>query len=108
MKISFFPLLPFLQTQRVARCTGFVALVALTALALGACKKHEAADARIEDPLVRLVSTQPTGAFVRGFTGVVSARIQSDIGFRVSGKVIVRLVDKGVCVKAGQPLMRLD
>jgi RND family efflux transporter MFP subunit len=44
----------------------------------------------------------------RAFTGVVSARVQSNLGFRVSGKVIERLVDSGQGVREGQPLMRLD
>jgi RND family efflux transporter MFP subunit len=39
---------------------------------------------------------------------VVVARVQSDLGFRVPGKVVQRLVDRGEVVHAGQPLMRLD
>jgi len=38
----------------------------------------------------------------------VAARVQGDLGFRVSGKVLERLVDTGQTVKRGQPLMRLD
>jgi RND family efflux transporter MFP subunit len=34
--------------------------------------------------------------------------VQSDIGFRVSGKVVQRLVDVGQTVHRGQPLMRID
>jgi RND family efflux transporter MFP subunit len=34
--------------------------------------------------------------------------VQSDLGFRVPGKVLVRLVDAGQRVKRGQPLMRID
>jgi RND family efflux transporter MFP subunit len=44
----------------------------------------------------------------RAFTGVVSAHVQSNLGFRVSGKITQRLVDPGQTVKAGQPLMKLD
>lgn len=44
----------------------------------------------------------------RAFTGVVVARVQSDLGFRVQGKILERLVDTGQSVKRGQPLMRLD
>jgi RND family efflux transporter MFP subunit len=44
----------------------------------------------------------------RAFTGVISARIQSNLGFRVGGKIIERLVDTGQSVKLGQPLMKLD
>jgi len=39
---------------------------------------------------------------------VVSARVQSDLGFRVSGKVTRRLVDVGQHVHAGEPLMWID
>jgi len=44
----------------------------------------------------------------RSFTGVVAARVQSDLGFRVPGKVLERLVDAGQTIKRGQPLMRID
>ena len=44
----------------------------------------------------------------RSFTGTVAARVQSDLGFRVSGKVLKRLVDAGQTVKRGQLLMRID
>ncbi|MGX1174854.1 RND family efflux transporter MFP subunit [Pseudomonas sp. R151218B TE3479] len=51
---------------------------------------------------------QGSSVGARSFTGVVAARVQSDLGFRVSGKVLERLVDAGQTVKKGQPLMRLD
>jgi RND family efflux transporter MFP subunit len=44
----------------------------------------------------------------RGFTGIVGARVQSNLGFRVPGKIVERLVDVGQEVNAGQPLMRID
>jgi RND family efflux transporter MFP subunit len=93
--------------------SGFAAVVALTALTLAACTPSEsatgpAADPRTSAQLVRVATVQPAKAATRGFTGVVSARIQSNLGFRVSGKIIERLVDTGQTVKAGQPLMRID
>jgi RND family efflux transporter MFP subunit len=42
------------------------------------------------------------------FTGVVTARVQSDLGFRVPGKITKRFVDAGQAVREGQPLMRID
>ncbi len=42
------------------------------------------------------------------FTGVVRARHESDLSFRVGGKVIARYVDVGSHVKPGQALARLD
>jgi len=44
----------------------------------------------------------------RSFTGFVAARVQSDLGFRVPGKVLERLVDTGQTVRRGQLLMRID
>ena len=40
--------------------------------------------------------------------GVVKARIESDLAFRVGGKIAVRLVDAGSLVHAGEALARLD
>ena len=45
---------------------------------------------------------------ISAFTGVVVARTQSDLGFRVQGKILERLVDTGQTVRQGQPLLRLD
>ncbi len=42
------------------------------------------------------------------YTGTVRARYQSQMGFRVAGKITERLVDTGDLVTAGQPLLRLD
>ncbi|MCQ8277636.1 efflux RND transporter periplasmic adaptor subunit [Acetobacteraceae bacterium KSS8] len=42
------------------------------------------------------------------YTGVVGARVESSLGFRVQGKIVARLVDTGQLVRRGQPLMRLD
>jgi RND family efflux transporter MFP subunit len=44
----------------------------------------------------------------RSFTGIVAARVQSDLGFRVPGKILERLVDSGQTVTRGQALMRID
>src|SRR5581483_11035812 len=40
--------------------------------------------------------------------GVVKARTESDLGFRVAGKIARRLVDSGAQVKKGEPLAELD
>lgn len=42
------------------------------------------------------------------YTGVVRARYESDLAFRVGGKVVSRHVELGERVRAGQPLFRLD
>ena len=44
----------------------------------------------------------------RSAVGEVRPRYESDLGFRVAGKVISRTVDVGVSAKKGDPLARLD
>jgi len=65
-------------------------------------------DPRTQPPLVRIETVENTAPAERSFTGIVAARVQSDLGFRVPGKVLERLVDTGQTVKRGQPLMRID
>lgn len=65
-------------------------------------------DPRVAPPLVRIATVGAAGETGRSFTGVVAARVQSDLGFRVGGKVVARLVDVGQAVRRGQPLMRID
>ncbi len=59
-------------------------------------------------PLVQTAVVQPAASASRSFSGVVAARVQSDLGFRVPGKVLERLVDAGQTVRRGQVLMRID
>lgn len=80
----------------------------LLSLALTACGDTQPSDPRTEAPLVRSVAVTGASAASRSFTGVVVARVQSDLGFRVSGKVLERFVETGQRVKRGQPLMRID
>ncbi len=65
-------------------------------------------DPRQGPQLVQVVAAKPSAGALRAFTGVIAARVQSNLGFRVPGKVIERLVDVGQTVRAGDPLMRLD
>lgn len=83
--------------------------VCLLPFVLTACGESSSArDPRTQPPLVRAATVVSADGASRSFTGVVVARVQSDLGFRVSGKVLERLVDTGQAVKRGQPLMRLD
>ena len=91
----------------VSRSTSAIVLVASALGALAACS-HPPADPRLEAPLVRVAMVQSAQAPEQSFTGVVSARVQTDLGFRVAGKVVERLVDAGQTVRRGQPLMRID
>ncbi|HWW48667.1 MAG TPA: efflux RND transporter periplasmic adaptor subunit [Xanthobacteraceae bacterium] len=57
--------------------------------------------------LVTTVSYQPE-APQRSFVGTIRPRVETDMGFRVGGKVAQRLVEVGDLVTAGQPLATLD
>ena len=84
-------------------------VVALVPFAVAACHNVTASiDPRTQTPLVRVATVETSAHAERSFTGIVAARVQSDLGFRVPGKVQERLVDTGQTVKRGQPLMRID
>nr|WP_207786050.1 efflux RND transporter periplasmic adaptor subunit [Altererythrobacter segetis] len=93
-----------MSTLTFARSAGPLALLASL---LSSCGQADA-DPRTMPPLVRTAQTGAAEAGNREFTGVVGARVQSDLGFRVAGKVVARLVDAGQTVRRGQPLMRID
>ena len=69
---------------------------------------EDGGDPRLKAPIVQTALARQILENRRSFTGIVMARVQSNLGFRVNGKVIERLVDVGEAVKKGQPLMRLD
>jgi len=71
-------------------------------------RQAEAADPRTAIPLVRVVEAVRTKGTERSFTGTVASRVQSNLGFRVPGKIVQRLVDAGQRVRRGQALMRID
>jgi RND family efflux transporter MFP subunit len=86
-----------------------VALLSVLPLVLAACgDATPSTDPRTQPPLVRIAAVESSVESERSFTGIVAARVQSDLGFRVPGKVLERLVDAGQTVKRGQPLMRID
>jgi RND family efflux transporter MFP subunit len=58
--------------------------------------------------LVRSFTVIPAQGGVAEYTGVIHARTESDLGFRVSGKILEKLVKAGDHVNRGEALMRLD
>jgi RND family efflux transporter MFP subunit len=82
-------------------------LVAATALLLSACGNGDKPVEPIRPVLT--VTVAPSAAGTGDvYSGEVRARVETDLAFRVGGKVTARLVDAGSRVKAGQPLARLD
>jgi len=81
------------------------ASLALMAAALAGCNDTVAEKA--EPPRPVLVATVHYAAETpeRSFVGTIRPRIESDLGFRVAGKVAKRLVEVGQTVEVGQPLL---
>lgn len=87
----------------------FLAVVGLLPVALAACSDATSSiDPRTQAPLVRVAQVASGTQAEPSFSGIVAARVQSDLGFRVPGKILERLVDAGQSVKRGQVLMRID
>ncbi|MDH6260437.1 efflux RND transporter periplasmic adaptor subunit [Bradyrhizobium sp. BR13661] len=82
--------------------------VALVATALGGCK-DQVAPVGASAAIVRTAVVQPRDRqSPMTLTGEVQARFRADLSFRVSGRVIARMVDVGAHVNAGQVLALLD
>jgi len=88
--------------------SALVLVVTGFALSLTGCGQKRELDPRTQPELVRVVEISSSSGADPAFTGVVSARVQSNLGFRVPGKITSRLVDTGQFVRAGQPLMTID
>jgi RND family efflux transporter MFP subunit len=83
-------------------------LVLTAALVLTGCQAETAPLAKVERPVqVQRVAFE-NGAAAREFVGVVRARYETDLGFRVSGKIVERGVNVGDRVRVGDVIARLD
>src|SRR6202046_2800692 len=83
-------------------------LLALLAVSLAGCNDSVAEKASPGRPvLVATVHYEPESP-ERSFVGTIRPRIETDMGFRVPGKVAKRLVEVGQTVDIGQPLATLD
>src|SRR5215212_10052688 len=77
-------------------------------LVLAGCEANTAPAAKTERPVqVQRVTFENENA-AREFVGVVRARYETDLGFRVAGKIVARVVNVGDRVRAGDVVARLD
>ena len=83
------------------------AVVAI-ALALTGCDSTSAQHVAPVRPVLVTDAHYEAQVLKRSFVGTVRPRIESDLGFRVAGKVSKRLVEVGALVETGQPLAALD
>ncbi|MBZ9734885.1 efflux RND transporter periplasmic adaptor subunit [Mesorhizobium sp. CA18] len=74
--------------------------------------RSEASNAKPATPETKLVKTIAVapmlGADTRTAVGEIRPRLESDLGFRLSGKLIERIAEIGATVKKGDVLARID
>src|SRR6476646_10734458 len=83
-------------------------LVAALAITLGACNELAAEKVAPSRPVLVATVHYEAESPERSFVGTIRPRIETDMGFRVPGKVAKRLVEVGQTVDIGQPLATLD
>ncbi len=83
-----------------------ILLIAVAVTAAG-CAKHEPPPAAAR-PVMLAQVVPGSGAETAVFAGEVKPRYESDLAFRIPGKIVIRAVDAGARVSKGQVLARLD
>jgi RND family efflux transporter MFP subunit len=84
------------------------ASLALLAVSLGGCNDTVAEKLTLPRPVLVATVHYEAESPERSFVGTIKPRIETDMGFRVPGKVAKRLVEVGQTVDVGQPLATLD
>src|SRR5580658_1036846 len=82
--------------------------LAAVAVALAGCNDQVAQKPVESRPVLVATVHYEAQSPERSFVGTIRPRIETDMGFRVPGKVAKRLVEVGQTVDVGQPLATLD
>src|SRR5256714_12632180 len=83
-------------------------VLAMLAIALAGCNELAAEKVVPSRPVLVATVHYEAESAERSFVGTIKPRIETDMGFRVPGKVAKRLVEVGQTVDIGQPLATLD
>ena len=98
-------------SRHVPRLRTMGAILAVIALAPALAACNDAATSATAPPVrpvqVQRVTFAPANEN-REFPGVVRARYETDLGFRVAGKMVARLVNAGDQIRVGDVVARLD
>jgi RND family efflux transporter MFP subunit len=100
------------SSSLAGRLSSLAVIGGLLPLLLAACEPgsgHEGQQAKLVDRPVLVASAHyEDQTETRTFAATIRPRVESDLGFRVGGKVAQRLVQNGERVRKGQPLLTLD
>lgn len=110
MKQRFQPWLGAGQTagQPIMKRRGAALVAALLATSLSACDDRSTTPVEHAALVHTEIVQRRDGQASLTLTGEVEARFRADLSFRVSGRLLERLVDVGAHVNAGDVLARLD
>jgi RND family efflux transporter MFP subunit len=107
---GYWPTFPVKETRMPSSPASPFRSLAMLAVALfvAGCQANTAPAPKVERPVqVQRVAYANEDA-KRDFVGIVRARYETDLGFRVPGKIVARLVNVGDRVKADDVIARLD
>src|SRR5690606_36157396 len=101
-------MLSFKDPRSTARSFAALGLLGLLALSVSACSEAKTEPVAAVRPVkvVEIAKADTTRALQ--YSGAVKARTEMNLGFRVAGKVVERLVDIGDRVDPGDILARID
>jgi len=83
-------------------------LIGVLCVGLSGCGSKAAGHEEEVRPVQVITASQSAAAVGATYSGEIRARYESKLGFKVSGKVIARLVEVGSKVVPGQVLLELD
>lgn len=83
------------------------AILVVGAVALSSCEKQVASEPEPRLVEIVLAKAEPI-AKTSSITGEIAARVQSDLSFSISGRIVERFVNVGAAVRAGQVIARID
>lgn len=84
------------------------ALLSTVSMTLAGCSEDKAETAELVRPVKVIEIAEADTARQLSYSGAVRARTEMNLGFRVSGKIVERVVNVGDRVKVGDLLARVD
>lgn len=101
------------ERQRISHDCRYFIVIPIAAwcsllLALAGCEERHENAAAVIRPVKVVEAVASSGQRLTSYSGVIRARIETALGFRVGGKIVERLVNTGDHVARDQVIARLD